>query len=224
VIASIVPVDSDLASSADSPACARSSGCVGHHRPQDDRVEGEDGARDRGHACGHHDEELAAAHRRQIGPDHHRRLDHSDEDVGRRRQADRAAHAHRLAQQPREGPHDPLQHAPVVEQARERPDDEHERQRPEGQHEARARSRLRIGQRRAAQEPEDEGGAGAGRAVERRDRVVDRDEERLRARHLEQQRRQRELQQHPRGDDAPRDDRATLGEHPGNEAEREYAE
>ena len=55
------------------------------------RVERQYGSGDRCHAGGHGGEQRAARHGGKIGADQQRRIDHADEDVGRRRGAERPA-------------------------------------------------------------------------------------------------------------------------------------
>jgi hypothetical protein len=75
-------------------------GDIRHQRAQDSGIEHQHGARDAGHAAGHHNEELRARQLCEIGPDEQRRLDHADEDVGCGREADRAANAKCALQRP----------------------------------------------------------------------------------------------------------------------------
>ena len=116
--------------------CATASGM---HAAEDAAVEEQHRAGDRRHAAGHDGEQLAARHARQVRPHEERRLDHADEHVGRRRQPDHPAHAHRLLQHARQRAHDRRQHAPVEEQRRERAHHQHDRQRAEREDEVRRR-------------------------------------------------------------------------------------
>ena len=112
--------------------CPAAPGTTG----QDGGVEGEHRAGDARHADRHGGEQAAAAHGGEVGAHQQRRLHHADEDVGRRRRADRAGDAERALQHPADAVHDHLQHAPVIEQPRQRADHQDQRQGLEGQDEA----------------------------------------------------------------------------------------
>ena len=71
------------------------AGDIGDDAAQDGGVEHEHGAGDAGHAAGHHHEQFAARELGEIRPDEQRRFHHAEEDIGRGRQADRAADAER---------------------------------------------------------------------------------------------------------------------------------
>jgi hypothetical protein len=140
---------------------------------QQRRVEDEDRAGDAGHAAGHHQEQFAARHLRQIRPNEQRRFHHAEENVGGGGQAHRAADAERALQQPGHAAHDRRQHAPVEQQRRQHAHDQHDRQRLERQDEIRA-GRFEVERQRAAADiAEHKGAAGARGGGDGADRVVD---------------------------------------------------
>ena len=192
-------------------------------RREERGVEHQHGAGDAGHAAGHHQEQFAAGELRQIGADEQRRLDHAEKDIGRGRQADRAADAERALQQPCHAAHDRRQDTPVEQQRRQNAHDQHDRQRLKRQDEIRAR-RLEVERQRAAAEiAEHEGSAGARRRRDRVDGVVDR---------AERPCHRRQLEQHQRGDDGDgqanrhlpqRNRAAVLAERPCDRQQRQHA-
>jgi hypothetical protein len=120
--------------------------------------------------------------------------------------------------------HDGRKNAPVEEKRSERAQHEHQRQRAKRQHEARGSRPLLERLLAAAQEAEHEAGSLLRRLLQREERVVQFEKERLGEGHLEQQRRERDLEQRAGSDDAPGKGAAVLGEEPGDAEEGEEAE
>jgi hypothetical protein len=81
-------------------------GGVGDHGPEHGGIDHQHRAGNAGHAAGHHDEEFAAREMGEIRLDEQRRLDHAEEDVGRGRKTDSAAHPQSSLQQRRKAAHD----------------------------------------------------------------------------------------------------------------------
>jgi hypothetical protein len=197
---------------------------VRHHGRQDARVDHHHGAGDARHAARHDDEKLPAAHVPEVGADEERRLDHAHEDVGGRREAHRSAHAHGFFQHRGKSADEQRQHAPVEKQRRQRAHHQYQRQRAKRQHEAR-RSRARLeGLLPAAEKAEDEPRALLGRRLQREQRVVQLEEERLEDGRLEQQGGERQLEQRAGNHGAPRKGAALLREEPGYRNEGEESE
>ena len=111
---------------------------------------------------------------REIRPDEERRLHIADEDIGRGRQADRAADTERALEHKGKSAHDGRQDFPVEQERREHAHHQHDGQAVEGEHELAAGSFRIEGQRAAAEIAEHEGSASLGRRRHGIDRAVDR--------------------------------------------------
>ena len=166
---------------------------IRHARADDAGVERHDGAGDAGHAGREDDEQFAARDAGQIRFDQQRRLDHADEYIGCRGQADRAADAQRLFQQPGHHAHDQRQHAPMEQQGGQGAHHQNDRQSLKGQHEAGAGAGFGIGQRAAAEIAEHHRRAGAGGPLQRQEAIVQRGKRGVYARQFQDGDRQRNL-------------------------------
>jgi hypothetical protein len=117
----------------------------------------------------------------------------SEEDIGGRGKAHRAADAERALQQPGHAAHHRRQHPPVEQQRGQHAHDQHDGQRLERQNKIRA-GHFRIERQRSPAEiAEHEGGAGARGRRNGADRVVD---------HAKGMAHERQFYQHDRGQDS----------------------
>ena len=199
------------------------AGGVGDGVGKDRRIKHEHRAGDAGHAAGHHHEHFRARQFCQIRPDEQRRLDLADKNIGRRRQAHRAADVERLFQRPRKAAHDRRHDAPIEQQRRQHAHHQHDRQRLKAENEFRPRRLQLERQRPAADIAEHERGAGPGRGGDGIDRLSDQREHHLDLRHLEHDDRE------DKGDGKPthrppRHRAAVLADEPGQREDGEDAE
>ena len=99
------------------------SGDIGVYVAEDGGVYDHHGAGDSGHAAGHQAKELALGEARDIGANQERGFGHAEKDIGRHADAFGRTDAHQLLHDTAEPGDEPRQDAVVVENARERGDE-----------------------------------------------------------------------------------------------------
>ena len=198
-------------------------GGIRNHRREHRRIEYQHRTGDARHAASHDDEQLAAGEAGEIGPDEQRRLDMTDEDIGRGRQPNCAADADGPFQRPGEGAHHRRHNAPVEQDRGEHAHHQQDRQCLQREHEFGAGHLQIVGQRPAAEIAEHERGSRPGGRANCTDRLVDVGESRHDWGHF---------QQSDGGDDSdgkrdahmpPGYGAAAFAEQPGNGEDRDHA-
>lgn len=186
-------------------------------------VNGEHTTRDGGHAANHQGEEFAGGHAAEIRFDDEGGFGLPHENIGRGSQALAAAGAHGFLHDERHGADDPLKNAPVIEERRERGDDDDGGADRDGQDEGVLRAQMLTEQRLVSQGTEHHFGTFHCKAGEASDGALGEFEESDSERSTQNENGEENLKTEPPGDRPPGKLAAMGGDGPGEADHQPHA-